>query len=309
MGSFAIFTDKTSKEISTEVHFNLWNQNGHDDYLDIGVMLSDVTETQSIYVWVPFKIDSHQVNDLKTALENIDVINAIFNENYTLQKDSQSKWVYLRQNDTLKFKIYLLECEDIAVLSPDSLGFQGNENASILKIDIVLERLEEIPIYLRFRIELPEETEIIHEYSRPYRWIRGAFSKNYVIDFRYNDKRSFSTSENAKINANYRLSKTTKLHFLLMTKVYVDVECSTDVRKRRLEPNVWKKYVLKDDTTDIIAYHATKKDNGGDIGSWDFFAKQTLETEDWKLLLVFLVITVLLSALGSQLSNFLDDLF
>lgn len=311
MSSFAVFTDKDYEGFFIDVHFNLWNQSYDDNYLDIGVMSHNFVDSQKLYVWLPFKIDDSRIYDLTDSLEDINVVNAIFNENYVLQREGNSKWIYLSRGGDTKFKIYLLDLsKDIVIIDSESLGFTKNEITSILEVNVNLERVDEVPIYFRFRVRLPEITDIIHEYSKPYQHIRGAFLKNYVIDFRYNDKRSFSASENELINKKYFLSKTNKLHFLLMTKVYVDVECSIDVRKRRLEPNIWRKYVLNNDTTDIIAYHATKKvDYDGDIGSWEFFAKQTVETKNWLLLLGFVVITVFFGAFGSFLGNHIDEFF
>ena len=218
MSSFAIFTNKNADSISVEVHFNLWNQSYNENYLDIGIMLYKLNVSRTIYVWLPFKAELKEkhVNNLKTSLGDIDVINAIFNENYVLQRAGQSKWIYLKyqSTDVQAFKIYLLELQDIAIVAPDELGFNKNENISIAKINVVLDESDSIPVYLRFRIKLPESTEIIHEYNKPHHWIRGAFSKNYVIDFRYNDKRSFSAYDNEIINTSYCLSQTAKLHFL-----------------------------------------------------------------------------------------------
>jgi hypothetical protein len=277
-------------------------------------MSYNLKDSQKIYVWFPFKIESEQISDLKNALENIDIINAIFNENYTLERTGNTKWIYINQNEKCKFKIYLLDIsQDINIADKETLGFYKNDDSSVIELKIHRDSNNknlESPVYLRFRIKLPEITEIIHEYNKPHHWIRGAFSKNYVIDFRYNDKRSFSVSENEILTTKYCLAQTKKLHFLLMTKVYVDVECSTDVKKRRLEPNIWKKYVLDDDTTDIIAYHATKKTSNQntleDIGSWEFFAKQTVETKNWELLIFFILFTVCLGIIGSLIGNCLD---
>ena len=316
MSSFAIFTNKNNEKFQVDVHFNLWNKNYDDNYLDIGIMSYDLKDSQKIYVWFPFKVEPEQINDLKTSLEDIDIINAIFNENYTLERTGNTKWIYINQNEKCKFRIYLLDIsQDISIADKEKLGFYKNDNSSVVELAINRDnnnKKSDFPVYLRFRIKLPEITEIIHEYNKPHHWIRGAFSKNYVIDFRYNDKRSFSASENEILTNKYYLAQTKKLHFLLMTKVYVDVECSTDVKKRRLEPNIWKKYVLDDDTTDIIAYHATKKivnqDTLEDIGSWEFFAKQTVETENWKLLIFFIIFTIFLGAIGSLAGNYLDNL-
>ena len=314
MSSFAIFTDKDNNKFSIDVHFNLWNQSYNDNYLDIGIMTYDLIKNQKLYIWLPFKINSEQINDLKDSLEDIDIINAIFNENYILQREGKSKWINLYQRQKLQFRVYLLDIiKDIKIVDQEALGFNKNENISVLEIDVNFEEIDDIPKYLRFRVRLPEYTNIIHEYNRPHHFIRGAFSKNYIIDFRYNDKRSFSASENEIIDTKYYLTKTKKLHFLLMTKVYVDVECSVNVRKRRLESNLWKKYVLNGDTVDIIAYHATKNikedNNSEDIGSWEFFAKQTVETKNWFLLLSFIILTIIFGAIGSIIGNNIERIF
>ncbi len=311
MSSFAIFTDKCNEHFFIDVHFNLWNQNYDDNYLDIGIMLNNLNENQNIYLYLPFIIEQEQIYSMEESLKNDITLNAIFNENYFVGTPGQSKWIPVSNKrinnsneENVLFKVYLLDSSnDIKKLS---LKQEFNDIENINNVFKMPEK-----IYVRFRIKLPPNIDIINEYSRPYDFIRGAFAKNYIIDFRYNDKRSFSRSEYEVINTKYQLAKTKKLHFLLMTKVYVEVECSTEVKKRRLESNVWKNYAPNAETTDIIAYHATKKirpeEDKDDIESWDFFAKQTVENKNWWLLIRFILITIFFGAFASMIGNHLDS--
>lgn len=129
------------------------------------------------------------------------------------------------------------------------------------------------------------------------------FNTTYMIDFRYHNIRSLDKTliERFSKNGNH-IVPVDSLHFLLMTKAYVDVGSGDFKSVRKIENNVWKNYVDKDDPKDLVAYHYVHKPKKEDkfISSSEFFAKFRVENS---LLWQYVLFTILLGASGSLIGS------
>lgn len=311
MSSFAFYFDKENSSIKIDVHFNLWNQCGwNETFLDTGVMLYDVEKDCKLYIRFPFKFDREDVVSLDDALDSIDTLSVIFNESCTTSGKSQSKWISISNGSGKKFNIYKVDISDNGQLELSDV-----ECDTLATITIPRPDNDSHDVYIRFRVKITQGTSIIRSYDRPYKFIRGIFQKSYIIDFRYNDKRSFSKNAIEKIEKHYNWANTQKIHFLLMSNASVNVECGGSVKKRMLEGNAWAKYLnVSTVSNDIIAYHATARiddkksepmtENKGDsIESWEFFAKQYVEDINKFKFSIFMLVTISVGIFCSVVSN------
>lgn len=330
MSSFAFYTTKANDVTHVDVHFNLWCHCGWKKippFLDIGIKIKKLQEGITLSIQVPFEVQKDEIFDLGAALRNVSVLDAVFNENYGCEAlgGPQGKWAivveYIDGKPVDKFALYNLSKENN--ISLNSSGENGKKK-SVIIIDIpndIPERVKDKDVYIRFRLRTPQLSTIIRTYSRPMEKIRGVFSKNYVIDFRYNDARSFSPDELEKLHDTSRFVLTDTIHFLLMSKAYVDVSVgSSDVQGRELESNVWDSYVNMPksnknptdtlDTTDVVAYHVSRKsvNKSGKEDGWVFFAKESVEQETWHEVGIFLLCTLFITVAVNLLSNWIYDL-
>ena len=310
LGTFAFYSDSTDSPLVIDAHFNLWNQCGWKNevtFLDIGVMIHSQKTGCRLSIICPFKFNINDAISLNEPLRDVETLNVIFNESYSLNSDN-TKWLKVMDGENAIFGIYLLELNE---KDNFSVSNKYKENTLVeLKIPELPDKATFDDVYVRFRIKLPQTSPILRSYERPFKFIRGAFQQSYIIDFRYNDKRSLSKNMLESIGGKW--VKTQKVHFLLISKAAVDVECSGTVKKRMLEDGVWLKYLNVDDdaqnshdSTNLVAYHACAKsiDSNGDIGAWEFFAKQNVESINKKSLVVFIGITILISAIAGILGN------
>lgn len=304
MGSFAFYSNKEQSPLSIDAHFNLWNQCGwenNETFLDVGVMLHDLKPEHELCISFPFRFWDSDLINLDNALQDVETLNAIFNESYSLNTD-ETKWINVLEGTNIAFHIYLLDLKNKRHFSIESKD--GNTLATI-KIPVKVEECNKV--YIRFRIRISQDRSIIRSYDRPYKKFRGVFQQSYIIDFRYNDKRSLSKNMLEEIASGHQWVKTESVHFLLISKAAVNVECGDTVKKRMLEGTVWSKYLENginnfkaSDTNDLVAYHAKSTDN---VGHWEFFAKQDVENINKSSFCGFLIITILFSAWCSVLGN------
>lgn len=180
-----------------------------------------------------------------------ELVDALFNESFRTTISANSKIITVEKiiespdRDSEKkdiFKIYQLDIEHDMTLVPfsggtiiriptDNITTSRGENNDASDIDTY---------YLRFRICHTSLQAMIHQYEPPHGKIFGAFEATNMVDFRYNNVRSLDRTliEQFYRKGNKRI-QVRSVHFLLMTKAYIDVESRTISSVRKLETNVW----------------------------------------------------------------------
>ena len=91
MDSFALAYIPTKKDkdydFSIKVNINLWTQCGwknDEPVLDIGFFISKLSAAQTIRLYVPFVVDTSNLEDLCECLsKDASLLGAVFNEPYT----------------------------------------------------------------------------------------------------------------------------------------------------------------------------------------------------------------------------------
>lgn len=105
-----------------------------------------------------------------------------------------------------------------------------------------------------------------------------------MIDFRFHNVRSLHKTLIERFSqADTKVVAVSSLHFLLITKAYIDVDINNIGFKgiRKIEKGVWEDYVNQNDTEDLLAYHIAqrpKEEKGADgkknyLDSSELFAK------------------------------------
>lgn len=327
------------ESFSIKVNINLWTQCGWKDdcpVLDIGLMASNVSLAEKIRLYIPFFVDRKNLTDLCGCLsKNTDLLGAVFNEPYTSTARSgevKKTDVLEGKNRNTKFTLYNLDftSKDVELSTYKQKGtFLDFNIQNIIGSSNTAGSCDEY--YFRFRIESPELKKCVREYQAPNRYFETLVNSTYMVDMRFNNTRSMEQSLVQVLTAQggRLLASINSLHFLLMTKVDVDVD--KDFKSARvLEEEIWNSYVNlpkqsgeksteiqteSRTTEDIIAYHTSvkgndKEDGSGkeNIGSWEFFTKIKTGRCNGKTIIPYLVLLILLNITSNFASNILLSL-
>lgn len=324
----------STKCLSVKVNLNLWTQCGWNDscpVLDIGLQLENLSTTKKLRLYIPFKVQKEHLSDLGEYLvQEGTLLGAVFNEPYTSARIPDSpKKANVFHSTNMKKPLFTLYCLDFSDGDVEIQDFK--KGGSFLDFDI--ERIisnasgQCDTYYLRFRIQSEKLHECVREYKAPNRFFETLVTSTYIVDMRFNNTRSMSSSlvESLTSVEQYRLAPISSLHFLLMAKVDVDVDTEQcpNVSSRTLEEKVWDKYVQGSDKTvrstkDIIAYHFKKKYEKSDkstnstetpdIGSWEFFTRLKTGRCSTKTLIPYLIVFLCLDMMGNSTYELLNDL-
>ena len=322
MESFAFwYKEKESAgvtRVTAVMNFNLWCQCNWNcnPYLDIGFKIKNLQHAKTLYFFIPFAIKdeekTHFLEDLGCKFTQTELVDAVFNESYATTIAANKKTIEVNSINSSSgekkdhFYIYQL---DIA----HDLRLESFADGTIIVIET--ENItrsnegENAVYYLRFRIKNHSLDFLIHQYTSRHSALQSLFNTTHMIDFRFHNVRSLHKTLIERFNKeDTKVVAVTALHFLLMTKAYIDVDINNSGFKgiRKIEKDVWKNYVDEKDTIDLLAYHIAQKPKEGEefVASSELFAKFRVERS---ILGWYLLITIGLGALGSIVASIFYD--
>lgn len=307
--------ENTSRTLSTVMNFNLWDgcqwEEGEERFLDIGFKVDNLDLAKTLYFFVPINIDIDKKEqvliDLGEKFNKTELVDAIFNKSYTTTIVANSKIIQVQDGNEEKFNIYQLDIEHDVELEPFADGTiikiptQNivNSHRTLMSTGVGIDTES---YYLRFRIKNVALDFLIQEYKPLVKGLQSAFSATHMIDFRYHNIRSlhkslierFSEGEN-------EIVKVTAVHFLFMTKAYVDVQGGPFKSIRQLEKNVWEDYVDKKNVKDLVAYHYVDKVKSDSyLTSSELFMKCKVERS---VIPRYIGLTIAFGVLGSVIGS------
>ncbi len=276
------------------LHFNLWIEHLEADnipLLDVGFRI-DKELPDFVNFYLPFKIELDEISDLGNVLSDANILSAIFNENYSFQREQACKYFHVKDSNN---KDIFHVCElDVK----NDINIRDTYGGSIIKIDINELKLKiDTPMYIRFRISSKKLFELAQEIKNKDFLFESAISLNKFIDFRFNDIRTLDTTLLQEMNKKNAEMEFEKIHFLLMTKADVDI-INSNSAERLLEDNVWYKYMGFNPKTFIVANHwrfEGKKE-------FNLFIKLKLKRFSWFHLLAYLFIIIFISVIANVIS-------
>jgi hypothetical protein len=306
MKSIAIWYESNNigNDISdAELHFNLWKipqkQGKYNRFLDIGVKLERTDCIKKLNIFFPTYIDNGDISDVVDRfISDNALVCAIFNEDYKITSNPQSKFYSLSKLDNeFDFDVYKLEDSDITL--------KNNYGGTIVQICLPPNSRK---TYVRIRI-CGKYCNGIGAIEKPSNaFIQSAFSKIEFIDFRVNDLRDLNYSLIEQIKRGVILTFN-KVHFFFVCSSTEDLIGShiPCINSRNLEQNKWQKY-LNDNVQSIdnnmIAYHW--KETG--VSNFNVLLKSKYEKNDWKTILIYLLILFILTLLFNFTSSYLYEI-
>lgn len=266
MRSFAVWfeSENDEKKCMLEFHVNLWKKSERKPvyFFDFGLMIDDIKEIQSIFIYCPFELKKNQIKDLGSIISSNSLANAIFNEDLTTTMGKPNRMLVEREGKE-KFIVYSIEVENqinLTNFTKDD-NVEGDKGGTIIKLDIKSIKVEEslTKYYFRFRIKSHiEELSFVNNHIKGVSVLNNSFTNTEVIDFRLNDTRSFRESLKERF-ADGKKFDIESIHYLILRNENDSIIHHGDtVHSRILEKTLWKDYI-DEDIGNIIAYHIKKK--------------------------------------------------
>lgn len=310
MNSFALWFDKGTQErdFEADIHFNLWNihnRKAQPVSLDIGIKIYAPKGYSKVNFYIPWEVNKEDVVDLAEHLKETKMLCTVFNEDCEMTQEAQSKILHVTNTKRdLDLNIYCLDVKnDITVENK----YEGSLISFVRPKQLETSDTTE---YFRFRINSKGFKNIIKLYSPDNIFFQSAISITEAVDFRFNDYRSLPSSllEEMRDSVSYQIGK---VHFLLLTESYVDLQYSSIApTARELENNIWKDYYPNMGKKNIVAYHWKFKGKKDDklIENCIMFVKTRVSKCNWKTILLYVLAAGLISMLYDFIFSLLQGL-
>lgn len=287
-----------SEEAELQLDINVWRLKNiweRKIYLDFGVKILLPNKVKRIYIYFPFDIKKDNIIDLGKKLENVFLLNGIFNENYTIQ--TQTKNIYVKDDTgNIIFSIYELDIKKDVVL-------ETNFSGTVISFEV---KGEKYPKYYRFRIMTDNYGTLFEKYKPNNSFFESAFTETEMIDFRINEKRNQDAGLMETIEENKRFI-IDEINFFVMSPIQDDVESDgiNLVYKRQLEMgNFWKNY-LECGYKRMSVYKSKNTFGKSRIDDFNCFCKINFRKSNLWTIILYLLVLCLLSVSFNCLSNYL----
>ena len=241
---------------SAEVHVNLWrlrvrrNSTKEETFLDIGLLLRDVSSVAEFYLYLPFQIErAEEIRDLGHLLTNRTTLLAVFNEPYSSGEADKLGTFSIIGTDGKE----VLNCHTLrpGVDFTVTRRLYPSQPGAVVQFGTHLcnRFIGAAGHYIRFRIMLDHDTDAAFsrlERQRD-RLLLSAKPRDEVVEFRLNEHRSLPqaiTDEMAEsgIYESFRISAVR--HFLIRESDTQFQMAHSDFHKvRLLENRLWADYL------------------------------------------------------------------
>lgn len=329
----------TSDEGVAELHVNIWKINDGrilpkiKFYFDFGLKFDQSVE--SIYVYIPFNIvENGKDYDLVNQLQNNNqLLCTVFNNNLKSELAQGTTFVPVKNHkDDVLFYLHQLgstkfDCNKFFI----GKDKKQKQIGTLLKINIQGDIEDQIKsnqsrdgakIYIRFRIQPQNVTDIVRSEHISNDLFQAAFSKIDMFDFRINETRDINTDVTDKLKGDgFKMFTFDKVHLFFMAESKENIENGSSIKidSRLLESELWSHYLPKGThRSDYIAHHWKKRDaknnmkiNGDKIeneityepfSDYRIFFTAIYPKIQWIRLLVYLFVIILIGWCGSMLS-------
>jgi len=320
----AIWADKGQPDTlkPVELHVNVWKLSGEASarLIDIGIMLFQYSSAKTINIFIPFeRADSSNFSDLGEKLRESKMCSAVFNELCKVDDDDTKKFLKVTKRNTDPqdtFYIYTLDCRENG-----NVKFKSAHDGTIVKISIPElsqastgdDGIRQGKVYIRFRLSNQCVTSFYSQDDLAHAAMQNFVAKVEILDIRFNEVRTLDRSINEYFESNTPLNFS-KVQFFFMCRSTDELILAktAHVSARNLEKESWESYLPENaygskgkakQSNNIIAYQWRTPKEGAPFCDYSMMIKTRYDTFNIKKVVALLLVTILIGALGSELST------
>ena len=299
-----------------KLHVNLWRDlDKKFNFLDVGLLLTDVEKIDRIYLYLPTHIDAKDVFDLSGALKDIETLNAVFNEVSTLVRDKDRYFVVTAKPDKLRAIYKINVSQDISI---DPINVPGKSAGTIVALnnclcsDIVKAGKSHKEHYIRLRVFLEGPAQNLFSTEDRAASVGLALTQDILetTEFRLNERRSFPPDVLQR-TADGQFFLESVHYFLIRSRDFQLSSQHQNFRKvRRLEDEIWSSYLsvgkpalrMRNRPVEGMTIYQWRELAGGEKSIDDFIAYASFRTGKPRIWTYFIAILAI-GGIGSAILN------
>jgi len=289
----------------SEIDVNIWRLKkkwlGRHNYLDIGLKIINGQSIQKVYMYFPFIITETEISDLGFQLRNQEVLNGIFNENYSA--DNNNKLTTIKQGNTTVFTVYELQS------SPQGRDIALSHEYGGTVISFEVKSKNNDKMYYRFRIASKNFGNFFEIFKPKNSFFESAFAETEIVDFRMNEKRNQDLSLMEKISENRSLD-ISKINFFVISPMKDEMLINGVNLKyqRQLEDgDFWRTYLGQAYERMSVYRYKALPETGESIDHFGCFFKVQYRKANIVTILRYILVLTIISIAINLISSYLYD--
>ena len=303
---WAIWID--GEDIST-IHINDWINPKGKSFVDIAVHIRGIKHCKSLNVYVPFTVLKEEIEDVSLSFGDTKILQAIFNT---------ACIVDYKKNNHASEIAYNGKTVDIVHISTTKYKADPLSNGTLICVDLqeLQQYLDNDEAYFIWRMPHKSLNEIFKPRVNVGNLLERlrdlittpVVSEKYGYSIRINESRLLP-EEITRIGMFHR-QKLNKAAITISVDENYEINDAGCYRIRRLEENLYKKYLPKDySCDDVISYQWNQNRENNFRGQFNFYYSITKDSISKGSMLLYMVLLLTVGVIGDILSNAVQALF
>lgn len=290
-------------EDTSTVYINDWLNPTGKSYVDIAIRIRGVKSSNYLCVYVPFKVNSDEIDDVSLLFNDKKILQAIF---------SASCIIDYKKNEYSSEIAYNGKTVDIMHISATGYEVTPLSEGTLIRVEFgaLQSCIDNDEAYFVWRMPhkslddvFKRRVDVDNILSRLRDLITTpVVSEKYGYSIRINESRLLP-EEITKLGAFHR-QKLKKAVITISLDEGYDINDSNCYRIRRLEDNLYERYFPKNYThEDVITYqwNQSRKDNL--MGQFNFYYNITKESVNGGSMSLYMVLLLIITIFGEMLTD------
>ena len=288
---------------TSTVYINDWLNPKGKSYIDLAIRIRGMKSSSRLCVYVPFKIEADEIDDVSLLFENKKILQAIF---------SASCIIDYKKNEYSSEIAYNGKTVDIMHIS--TMGYQVSSLAAGTLISVDFEKLQSFidndEAYFLWRMPHKSLDEVFKnrvDIDNVLERLRDLIttpvvSEKYGYSVRINESRLLP-EEITKLGAFHR-QKLKKAVITLSIDEGYELNDSNCYRIRRLEGNLYERYLPQQyKPKDVITYQWNQTRDDNLHGQFNFYYNITKDSVNSGSMSLYMILLLVISVLGDMLAD------
>ncbi len=291
---------------------------GYNRFIDLGALIYDAQDLESILFYVPFKLKEDDLSDLGEILVKEDLLGTLFNEPYKIENAPQSPGYHYaslsRQEEPKQgFWIYSLTKTNFKVteLSVGSLIEVSFKTKPAPREDIKSSddnKEYRLNLYIRFRIKNVLKNSLSYIESVSNDFFQSVFSRTEMMNLHINTIGEIDDDDYKNLASKYSFVNFYKIHFFFVASSEEEAVAGTTnyTDSRLLDSPKWKQYVGENNPQNrkCLAYHWKLK---GTIERGNFFFRTIYSSTNILKIVKYSIVILILGIISSYSASLLPQ--
>lgn len=288
---------------TSTVYINDWLNPKGKSYIDLAIRIRGMKSSSRLCVYVPFKIEADEIDDVSLLFENKKILQAIF---------SASCIIDYKKNEYSSEIAYNGKTVDIMHIS--TMGYQVSSLAAGTLISVDFEKLQSFidndEAYFLWRMPHKSLDEVFKnrvDIDNVLERLRDLIttpvvSEKYGYSVRINESRLLP-EEITKLGAFHR-QKLKKAVITLSIDEGYELNDSNCYRIRRLEGNLYERYLPQQyKPKDVITYQWNQTRDDNLHGQFNFYYNITKDSVNSGSMSLYMILLLVISVFGDMLAD------